>query len=177
MRYLFAIVAFLSATQAAVAKEPVARVAGSQQTIPFVKLDDRILFDVDAAAKTLGWKWEVVTSNRLGKFCRDVGCVPLRLTKIKTKTIKGRLFVDAEAIGTALRFSVSQQDGKILVTPVKTKPADDAQPAYNAAWGKGRGFRVGQTVPDIPLTDMAGNEVRFSKFLGKRYIIYCWASW
>lgn len=43
--------------------------------------------------------------------------------------------------------------------------------------GKGRGFGIGQTVPDIPLTNMEGEEVRLSQFLGKRYILYCWASW
>ena len=27
------------------------------------------------------------------------------------------------------------------------------------------------------LVDLNGNEVRFSQFLGKRYILYVWASW
>lgn len=49
--------------------------------------------------------------------------------------------------------------------------------AKEASGGAGRGFGVGQTVPDIPLVDLQGKEVRFSEFLGKRYIIYCWASW
>lgn len=177
MRYLLAIIAILPATDVADAKEPVARVAGSRGTIPFHKLDDRILFDVVAAAKIFGWKWELTTPNKFGKFCRDVGCIPLRLTKAKTKTIERRLFVDAEAIGAALRFHITRRGGEILVTPMKSKADQEDLPAYNAAWGKGRGFRVGQTVPDIPLTDLNGNEVRFSKFLGKRYIIYCWASW
>ena len=43
-------------------------------------------------------------------------------------------------------------------------------------WPKDRGFNVGQTVPDIPLYDMKGNEVRFSRYLGKQYILYVWAS-
>lgn len=42
---------------------------------------------------------------------------------------------------------------------------------------KGRGFKVGETLPDIPLYDMDGKEVCFSKYLGKQYILYCWASW
>ncbi|MEM9283590.1 MAG: hypothetical protein AAGA96_17345 [Verrucomicrobiota bacterium] len=50
-------------------------------------------------------------------------------------------------------------------------------PAYHAEWGPDRGFEPGQTVPDIPLIDLDGNEVRFDAFLGKRYIIYGWASW
>lgn len=48
---------------------------------------------------------------------------------------------------------------------------------YTQDWPEGRGFDVGKTIPDIPLVDLEGNEVRFSKFLGKRYVLYCWASW
>ena len=48
---------------------------------------------------------------------------------------------------------------------------------YAQTWPEGRGFEVGNTIPDIPLVDLEGNEVRFSKFLGKRYVLYCWASW
>jgi len=48
---------------------------------------------------------------------------------------------------------------------------------YAQTWPEGRGFDVGKTIPDIPLVDLEGNEVRFSKFLGKRYVLYCWASW
>ena len=49
--------------------------------------------------------------------------------------------------------------------------------AYADEWQEGRGFDVGDTVPDIPLVDLDGGEVRFSEFLGKRYVLYCWASW
>lgn len=58
-----------------------------------------------------------------------------------------------------------------------TKKSKELNPAYNAEWGKGRGFEVGQTLPDIPLYDLNGKEVRFSKFLGKQCIVYAWASW
>ena len=40
-----------------------------------------------------------------------------------------------------------------------------------------RGFEPGQTLPDIALVDLDGKEVRFSDFLGKRYVLYGWASW
>ena len=140
-------------------------------------LDGRVLLDADAAAKAFGWTWKVVTPNLLGTFCRDTGCIPLRLANLKTKTTDGRLFIDATAIGAALGFRIKRKNGELLLSPAKDKGADGDLPAYNAAWGKGRGFRVGQTLPDIPLTDLNGDEVRFSKFLGKRYIIYCWASW
>lgn len=48
---------------------------------------------------------------------------------------------------------------------------------YAQTWPEGRGFEVGDTIPDIPLVNLEGDEVRFSEFLGKRYVLYCWASW
>ena len=46
-----------------------------------------------------------------------------------------------------------------------------------AGFAKERGFETGQTLPDIALVDLEGKEVRFSDFLGKRYVLYGWASW
>ena len=50
-------------------------------------------------------------------------------------------------------------------------------PAYHTDWGPGRGFEVGQRVPDIPLFDMQGKERRLGEFLGQPYVLFCWASW
>lgn len=78
------------------------------------------------------------------------------------KTTAPRFF--AGLIVAVLATFVSAQDA--------AKPFD-----YGQAWPEGRGFKVGDTVPDIPLTDMDGKEVRLSEYLGKRYVLYCWASW
>ena len=40
-----------------------------------------------------------------------------------------------------------------------------------------RGFAKGQTLPDIALINLEGEEVRFSDFLGKQVVLYGWASW
>jgi hypothetical protein len=53
----------------------------------------------------------------------------------------------------------------------------EKEAALTDPWPEGRGFAVGQTVPDLAFYDMKGNEVRFGSFLGKRYVLYCWASW
>lgn len=65
----------------------------------------------------------------------------------------------------------------LLISSGVSAGTNSSVPDYNAPWPRERGFKVGQTVPDIPFYDMNGNEVRFSKFLGKRYVLYCWASW
>ena len=49
--------------------------------------------------------------------------------------------------------------------------------ALSARAEKPRGFDIGNTLPDIPLVDLDGVEVRFSEFLGQQYVLYGWASW
>ena len=39
------------------------------------------------------------------------------------------------------------------------------------------GLEVGMKVPDVALTDMNGNSVSFSQFIGKKLIVFNWASW
>lgn len=49
--------------------------------------------------------------------------------------------------------------------------------AFCARADEQRGFEPGQTLPDIALIDLDGEEVRFSDFLGKQYVLHGWASW
>lgn len=37
--------------------------------------------------------------------------------------------------------------------------------------------QVGNSVPDVSLTDMDGKAVRLSQFRGKKLILFNWASW
>lgn len=160
------------------AVDRVATVSGSNAKIPFLTSGESVLIDVSETAKAFKWRLKIVRPGKLITFCRDSGCVPVVLTTVKSETVGNRLFVEATAIGKALSFSVQMNKGRVrLIKLVAAKNKSDGLPAYNAKWGKGRGFRVGQTLPDIPLFDLRGNEVRFSKFLGKQYIVYCWASW
>ncbi|MEX0717520.1 MAG: hypothetical protein WD066_13085 [Planctomycetaceae bacterium] len=163
--------------------------------------DDTVLLDFSAAARAFDWEPKVPLPGKLATVCRTGKaeyCVPVRLVEGKFRDTPGGLFVEADLLGKALGFTVEAQDGGLLLTarPVardegaaddaaerapsadpESRATDAAPPAYNAAWGEGRGFQVGQTLPDIPLYDLEGNEVRFSRFLGKQAIVYCWASW
>lgn len=178
MRIATVVLMFLLTHSACFAVDRVATVSGSDATVPFVKSGETVLVDVTESAKAFHWRLKIVRPGQLIAFCRDSGCVPVRLTTVKSKTVGDRLFVEATAIGKALSFSVQIKKSRVtLVKLAAAKGETESLPAYNAKWGKGRGFRVGQTLPDIPLVDLRGNEVRFSKFLGKQYIVYCWASW
>ncbi len=85
-------------------------------------------------------------------------------------TMKNRLVI---AILIVLQTALAGE----LVGQEKTAKVPKGPILKAQDWPQGRGFAVGDTIPDIPLVDLEGNEVRFSKFLGKRYVLYCWASW
>jgi hypothetical protein len=184
MKFMASIIVVLSAVVASQAKaaDPVATVAGSKSQVKTARQGSKLLLHAGEAARAFGWEAKVVTPGKLLTLCREGEgglCIPLLLKKAVNRTIDKELFVEAAALGRALRFRIDEGGGKVVLIPAKNTPADENAdlPAYNAAWGKGRGFRTGQTLPDIPLYDLNNKEVRFSKFLGQQYIIYCWASW
>ena len=134
-------------------------------------------------AKSLDLELAIVKPARLITFCAkgdQAYCVPVRLTADNHLHIGDHLYVLADAISRALRCELEVSGGGVTVRrrAEEVLPGElERVPPYNATWGTGRGFGMGDTLPDIPLVDLQGNEVRFSQFLGKRYILYCWASW
>ena len=146
--------------------------------------DKKVLF-LNAAdlASSLDFDLKVVDPKRLVTFCREKDggfCIPIRLAANNHRHEGEQLLIAADVVSQALRFRVVETGGHITIAPNReptTEGVENAAPGYNAPWGRGRGFRKGETLPDIPLVDVGGKEVRFSQFLGKRYILYCWASW
>jgi hypothetical protein len=171
----------------ALADENFATVEGSSSRVSLKRHDSRLFLDAGQTAKAFGWIAKVVKlpkqegQNGLLTLCRDEQgglCIPIRLGKVKFIDYLKGFYVEATPLAKALRFEVVEKDGKVTLRPLgKAVSSDSDIPAYNADWGKGRGFRAGQTLPDIPLYDLNGQETRFSQFLGKQYILYCWASW
>jgi len=176
---LLALTLSVVSTQATAADT--AAVSNSDATVETRRVEDTLLLHAGQAALAFGWEAKVEQPGKLLVICRDGDdgiCIPLRIDKLTTASTDDGLFVEAAALAKALRFRIAEDSGRIQLEPAA--PSDDDEddlPAYNAEWGAGRGLRVGQTLPDIPLYDLQGREVRFSQFLGKQYIIYCWASW
>lgn len=172
---------FAGIVSSATAAEKTASVAGSSEKVRVARVDSTLLFHLDDTAKAFGWEPKTVTPGKLLVLCKggdDGLCVPVHIGKLTTRKTPEGLFVEATALAEALRFEIVKTGDAVTLRPQrKASNADPDLPAYNAEWGPGRGFRVGKTLPDIPLYDLQGNEVRFSRFLGKQYIIYCWASW
>ena len=148
----------------------------------FLRQNEWLFLHCADVATHLDWEFEIIQLDRLATFCREGDenvCIPIQL-KPGNHLRKRDLYVRADVLVEALGFQVRDVDGNVTVLHLDDAFAETPQKqraAYNSVWSEGRGFRTGQTLPDIPLVDMEGNEARFGQFLGKRYIIYCWASW
>ena len=160
---------------------PVRSVADT--TVKSLRADGNLMLNAADVAAALHYQFKIVDPDRLLTFCKTGEheiCIPVRLAAENHRIVAGEYLIDAELLGRALDFQVRDKDGAISITRTSQgvdRTAREPSPAYNADWGRGRGFRPGDTLPDIPLLNLDGDEVRFSAFLGKRYILYCWASW
>ena len=156
-------------------------VSGPNSPIRMKVQNAKPLLHVEQMAHEFGWQAKIVTPGKLLALCRDGReevCVPIRLDDVETVDGQEGLFVEATRLARAMGLEVRVDDYQVSLIPsTASGRAVTDVPAYHAPWREGRGFQVGQTLPDIPLFDMQGQEVRFSAFLGKQYILYCWASW
>ena len=169
------------------ADENFATIEDSSTRLSLKRHDSRLYLNAKETAKAFGWIAKVVKlpkqegENGLLTLCRDEQgglCIPVRLGKVRFLDESKGVFVEATVLAKALRFEVVDKDGKVTLRLLGKRNSTDSEiSAYNADWGKGRGFQAGQTLPNIPLYDLEGQETRFSQFLGKQYILYCWASW
>lgn len=153
------------------------RVSAADGTFEAQRDGDALLVNAKDAAQALGYDAKLVSDGELLTLCRETVCIPLRLSLTKHATVEGHLYVDAAALAKAMHAAFKADGTKVTFTPGAGETATDEPAAYNAAWGAGRGFAKGETLPDLPFYDLAGNEARFGQFLGKRYVIYVWASW
>ncbi len=175
IRSLFLSVSILAANVSVMAQQ-------TEQSIRFQRDRDVLFLNAADVASLLKLKLEIVRPGQLLTFCRegDGGiCIPIRLTADNHRGTGKNLQLTDAVVRSSLQAEAVEEAGSIRINPLQPPAVSDAgaAPGYNAAWGTGRGFRQGDTLPDIPIVDMDGNEVRFSEFLGKRYILYCWASW
>ncbi len=178
---MMVIVLVFTAVEFSSAAEKVATAQGSNLTVRVMKSDSQLLLHVSDTAKAFGWEAKIVVPGKLITICSEGEggvCIPLRLKKLKSSGTGEELYVEAAALEKALSFRAVETDGKILLKrEMPSRMPRTRFPPTTPLGGKGRGFHEGETLPDIPLYDMEGNEVRFSQFLGQQYILYCWASW
>lgn len=155
--------------------------ANAQQTVSLLQQDSKTFLSCNDLSTVLDMEFKVVAPGALATFCsagEDALCIPVRLNESNHRTADDDVFLLQAEAKSVLSLEISVKDGKAQVTRASSDSTSTTTTGgFNSPWPEGRGFDVGQTVPDIPLVDMNGDEVRFSSYLGKRYILYCWASW
>lgn len=158
-------------------------VAVAQSVARSLEHDPGLLVCVNDVVQAVDWTFHRTPDGRLLVLCRsddEALCVPIDLRRTPHRLHDDDLYVAPDALAAALGIQLSCTADGFEVTgkaSERTPQTASPLPAVSDDWGPDRGFRPGQTLPDIPLYDMDGNEVRFGRFLGKQAIIYCWASW
>ncbi len=112
-----------------------------------------------------------IKPGRLLVLCKPTWCRPVHLNPDSVRVSAGKTLVDlrvlADACGMRVKM-VHQDDGSTMIQIESRDRSDDK--------GDGR-LSEGSMLPDVELTDLEGQHVRLSRFLGKRMLICTWASW
>lgn len=131
---------------------------------------DHVFVPLDGYAKAVNLEAKTVVAGKLVVLCRDEWCQPLHLKPADVRRTGGvtavNLRVLAEATGR--EFSIIQSDSGRTIVIARNKAGDEDQTGELAP---------GSMLPDVGLTDVEGNPVRLSDYLGKRLLICTWASW
>ena len=119
-----------------------------------------------AFAAAIGMTAKTVAPVRLIVLCTDVACVPVYLKPGDVRTIDGQRLVSLERIADSAGYALAR-DGSIFSLTAMTHPARD----------RAATFSEGSMLPDVVVTDLAGQPVHLSQYLGQRVLICTWASW
>lgn len=119
-----------------------------------------------AFAAAIGMTAKVVAPDRLIVLCTDVVCVPVYLKPGDVRTIAGQRLVSLECLADSAGYALAR-DGSTFLLTAKTHPMRDGVAA----------FAEGSMLPDVVVTDLAGQPVHLSQYLGQRVLICTWASW
>lgn len=130
-----------------------------------VIIDGEVCLPMDFLVETLGMQRKSLPGNEIGICWKDV-CVPLSVGTgpHHVHTVDGREFVPAESLFQALGGMVvwDADEGDLLLD--LTHP-----PSRRASTV---GSRLQLTLPDL-----TGKPVSLSQFLGKKVLLFAWASW
>lgn len=154
----------LSAVASLAIADPSIRIDGrtiEMDPPPIVQGDDAFV-TLDSFAEAIGLEAKIVAEDRLAVLCNDAVCIPVQLGGEKSRTIDGVLRVSLRALAESTGHSLAISADRIELSH-SPKPRGT--------------LAVGETLPNVILTDLDGNPVHTADFLGKRILICTWASW
>jgi hypothetical protein len=129
--------------------------------------DGSVFISLDDISEKLG-----IISKDIGKgmvgLCKGDLCVPVQLDNEEdARRDSGVLMINAHLIAATLE---SKAQWLVMGKALRFIPVDNVMPD--------EALKVGDVVPDFVLPSIAdGKMVSFSRFRGKRVLLFLWASW
>lgn len=141
-----------------------------EENIPGVRAvieDGSVFISLDYISEKLGIISKDIGEGMVG-LCKGDLCVPVQLDNEEdARRDSGVLMINAHLIAATLE---SKAQWLVMGKALRFIPVDNVMPD--------EALKVGDVVPDFVLPSIAdGKMVSFSRFRGKRVLLFLWASW
>jgi hypothetical protein len=141
-----------------------------EENIPGVRAvieDGSVFISLDDISERLGIVSKDIGEGMVG-LCKGDLCVPVQLDNEEdARRDSGVLMINADLIAATLNLKA---EWLIMGKALRFVPVDHVMPD--------EALKVGDVVPDFVLPSITdGKMVSFSKFRGKRVLLFLWASW
>ena len=141
-----------------------------EENIPGVRAvieDGSVFISLDDISEKLGIISKDIGEGMVG-LCKGDLCVPVQLDNEEdARRDSGVLMINAHLIAATLE---SKAQWLVMGKALRFIPVDNVMPD--------EALKVGDVVPDFVLPSIAdGKMVSFSRFRGKRVLLFLWASW
>ncbi len=129
--------------------------------------DGSVFISLDDISEKLGIISKDIGEGMVG-LCKGDLCVPVQLDNEEdARRDSGVLMINADLIAATLD---SRAEWLVMGRALRFIPVDNVMPD--------EALKVGDVVPDFLLPSIAdGKMVSFSRFRGKRVLLFLWASW
>lgn len=163
------ILAFIICSAAAANSTVSIHITG-EENIPGVRAvieDGSVFISLDDISEKLGIISKDIGEGMVG-LCKGDLCVPVQLdSKEDVRRDSGVLMINGDLIAATLNMKAKWL---IMGKALRFVPVDPLMP--------GEALKVGDVVPDFALSSITdGKMVSFSRFRGKRVLLFLWASW
>jgi hypothetical protein len=141
-------------------------VGDSLLKVPVHRSEGRGYVPAEPLAQALGVEIKAEGSAALAFCVLDVcALVPTDGSDARVVRRDGRVWVSLNAVPELLYAQYAWDEGRGMLTLARDRG------------GSPGGLSPGQALPPLTLPDLDGKDVSFSSFLGRKMVLFTWASW